>query len=64
MTDNSWINLNGTLVPADQAVLPISDRGVLFGDGVYEVMAVYNGQCRALDSHLDRLEKIRKYLST
>jgi D-alanine transaminase len=57
MTDNSWINLNGTLVPADQAVLPISDRGVLFGDGVYEVMAVYNGQCRALDSHLDRLEK-------
>lgn len=49
------VNLNGELLPLEKASLPITDRGILFGDGVYEVIAIYNGQCRALDKHLDRL---------
>ena len=53
----AWINLNVTLVPFEQASLPISDRGVLFGDGVYEVIAVYQGRYRRLQQHLDRLER-------
>jgi len=60
MADTKQVNLNGTLVPFDQASLPISDRGILFGDGVYEVIAAYNGHCRALDAHMDRLQKSLK----
>src|SRR5690242_20065777 len=30
--------LNGELMPADEAKVPIWDRGFLFGDAVYEVM--------------------------
>lgn len=60
MTTQSWVNLNGTLVPFDQATLSVSDRSVLFGDGVYEVIAAYQGQYRALDQHLDRLQKSLK----
>jgi len=33
------------------------DRGYLFGDGVYEVVRVYNQKPFALDRHLERLER-------
>jgi D-alanine transaminase len=55
-TDN-WVHLNGQLIPFEKASLPLSDRGILFGDGVYEVIAVYQGRARALHRHLDRLEQ-------
>ena len=56
LTDN-WVHLNGQLIPFEKASLPLSDRGILFGDGVYEVIAVYQGRARALHRHLDRLEQ-------
>lgn len=49
--------LNGRYLPLDEASLPITDRGTLFGDGVYEMIAVYDGAPRLLESHLDRLER-------
>ena len=33
------------------------DRGVFFGDGVYEVVRSYNGKIFALDEHLKRFER-------
>lgn len=42
-------------MPLDQAVISPMDRGFLFGDGVYEVMARVDGQVRAKSLHEKRL---------
>ncbi|MFO0984463.1 MAG: aminotransferase class IV [Planctomycetota bacterium] len=47
--------VDGRITPADQAVVPISDRGFLFGDGVYEVVRTYARRPFLLERHLDRL---------
>lgn len=49
--------LNGRFVPEEQAQVSIFDRGLLFGDGVYEVAAVCNGRLLDADRHLVRLER-------
>lgn len=49
--------LNGSFVPEGQAHVSIFDRGLLFGDGVYEVAAVFGGRLLDADLHLRRLER-------
>src|SRR5699024_10972293 len=34
---------------------PFEERGLQFGDGVYEVIRVYNGECYLLEEHVNRL---------
>src|SRR5260370_39588917 len=36
-------NVEGRLVPPEQAVVPVLDRGFLYGDSVYEVVRTYGG---------------------
>jgi D-alanine transaminase len=48
--------LNGEFVAADQAKVSVFDRGFLLGDGVYEVIPVYDGRCFQLKKHLERLQ--------
>lgn len=47
---------NGTFAPMDEMTIPINDRGVYFGDGVYEVVYVRNGRIFAWKEHMERLE--------
>jgi D-alanine transaminase len=47
--------LNGTYLPRSAATIPVEDRGFIFGDGVYEVWRVVNGQLFETKRHLDRL---------
>ena len=47
-----WID--GDLYPADQAKISVWDHGVLYGDGVFEGIRVYNKKIFACDAHLDR----------
>jgi D-alanine transaminase len=47
--------LNGEFLPLEQAKIPVLDRGFIFGDGVYEVIPVFGGQCFRLQEHLQRL---------
>lgn len=49
--------LNGQFLLESDAKISIFDRGVLFGDGVYEVAAVFNGRLLDADLHLARLVK-------
>jgi branched-chain amino acid aminotransferase len=49
--------LDGTVMPADEVRIPAIDEGLLRGDGVFEVIRVYDGVAFALDEHLDRLER-------
>lgn len=43
-------------MPAEQAQVSVFDRGFLLGDGVYEVIPVYQGKCFQLAAHLQRLQ--------
>ncbi len=52
----SIVYLNGDFMPADEAMIPVLDRGFIFGDGVYEVIPVYSGRLFRLEHHLERLE--------
>jgi D-alanine transaminase len=49
--------LDGELMPADQAKVPIWDRGFLFGDSVYEVLRLYSGRMWLEDAHFLRLRR-------
>lgn len=42
------------IVPAEELEPVYFDRGIFFGDGVYEVMRSYNGRIFALEEHLKR----------
>ena len=48
--------LNGQFGPLADLKVSIEDRGFQFGDGVYEVLAVYAGRPFLLDRHLSRLK--------
>lgn len=49
--------LNGRFVEEDQAVIPVQDRGFIFGDGVYEVWRVVDGALFEAERHQARLER-------
>lgn len=49
--------IDGRIVPARAALVPIMDDGFIRGDGAFEVLAVYGGRPFALGEHLDRLER-------
>src|SRR5438045_5854570 len=49
--------LAGTIGPAEEIFIPATDEGFLRGDGVFEVIRVYEGTPFALGEHLDRLER-------
>jgi D-alanine transaminase len=46
---------NGKFVEPNEPVVPIDERGHQFGDGVYEVIRIYNGTPFMMEEHLDRL---------
>ena len=50
-------NVNGKVVPVNEAVVPAEDRGNLFGDGVYEVLRSYGGRLWGYARHWKRLER-------
>lgn len=47
--------LNGRIVPAGRAVVGVFDRGLMYGDGLFETLRAYGGVVFALDRHLQRL---------
>lgn len=49
--------LNGEFLPETEARVPIFDRGLLFGQGVYEVTPVVDGKFRNWPHHAARLAR-------
>lgn len=45
----------GKFVHKDSLLFPYEERGLQFGDGVYEVIRIYNGSLYLLDEHIKRL---------
>jgi branched-chain amino acid aminotransferase len=51
-----WLaSVDGTITPTAEALIPVSDEGLLRGDGGFEVLRVYGGRPFALDDHFARL---------
>ncbi|RYG79810.1 D-amino acid aminotransferase, partial [bacterium] len=50
-------HLDGERIPVREARISPFDRSFLFGDGVYEVMPVYDGRPFRFDAHFDRLSR-------
>jgi len=51
------VYLRGEYLPADEAKVPVNDRGFLFADGVYEVTPAYRGRLFRWDQHLARMRR-------
>ncbi|MXP63855.1 D-amino-acid transaminase [Roseomonas sp. M0104] len=49
--------VNGRYLPQREASVNVEDRGYQFGDGIYEVVHLYDGRFIDEDRHLDRLER-------
>ncbi len=49
------IHMDGKLVPERDAKVSVFDHGLLYGDGVFEGIRVYNGRVFKLAEHLERL---------
>jgi branched-chain amino acid aminotransferase len=49
--------IDGVLLPAGEASIPVADGGLIRGDGVFEVVRLYDGQPFALDDHLQRMQR-------
>ena len=49
------IYLDGNFVPEEEAKISVFDHGLLYGDGVFEGIRVYNRRVFMLDEHLERL---------
>ncbi|CAG2150003.1 D-alanine aminotransferase [Cupriavidus yeoncheonensis] len=54
---DSTVYLNGELTPLSEARIPVLDRGFIFGDGIYEVIPIYNGKPFRGAQHLARLAR-------
>jgi len=57
------VYVNGTIAPADQAVVPVYDHGFVYGEGVYETLRTYNRVPFLYDRHMRRLRQSAERLT-
>lgn len=57
------VSIDGTLVAPDEARISVFDRGLLYGDGCFEVLRTWDGVARDLAAHLDRLLETAEFLA-
>ena len=57
------ISHNGRIVADTDAVISAFDRLYLYGDGIIEVVAGYNGKPLLVDAHVDRLYRSAKLIN-
>ncbi len=57
------VYLNGEWMPHEAARIPISDRGFLFSDGVFETARLHQGKYFRLQQHLARFQESARTLA-
>jgi branched-chain amino acid aminotransferase len=50
-------SIGGVITPLHDARVPVTDRGFLYADGVFETLRVYGGRPFARDEHIARLAR-------
>jgi len=58
----NYAYINGTIVPAAKAVIPINDLGLLRGYAVFDYLRTYNGKPLLINHHFERFENSAKSL--
>jgi branched-chain amino acid aminotransferase len=53
--DGYHVLLNGRIIDASRATVSVYDRGLLYGDGLFETMRAYRGVAFAIEEHFHRL---------
>ena len=56
----SLVYIDGQFLPKREAKVSVYDHGLLYGDGVFEGIRVYNGRVFKLDEHIKRLYESAK----
>lgn len=55
MSGQQCVWINGEMLPKEQAFVPLYDHGMLYGDGLFEGIRVYNNRVFKLDEHVARM---------
>jgi len=55
--------LEGKVVDADEARIPVLDHGLLYGDGIFEGIRIYGRCIFRLDAHLQRFARAAKAIA-
>src|SRR2546421_2630032 len=56
------VYLNGKLIDKADAKISVYDHGLLYGDGVFEGIRVYDGKVFRLREHVDRLFESARHI--
>jgi branched-chain amino acid aminotransferase len=51
----TFVNYNGTLIDQETPVITAGNRGLRYGDGLFETMKMLEGKIRFFDLHMERL---------
>jgi len=54
------VYINGDFFEKENAKISVFDHGLLYGDGIFEGIRIYNGKIFKLEEHLERLYKSAK----
>ena len=60
--NNTLYSINGKIVPEHEALIPATDRGFLYGDGLFETVHAYGRALFRLPHHLRRLADGARFL--
>src|ERR1043165_2746208 len=50
-------SINGAIAPVEELTIPVTDEGLVRGDGVFEVVRIYGGVPFALEDHYARMQR-------
>lgn len=54
--------LNGRFMPEAEAVVPVNDRGFMYGDGLFETLRICQGRPFRMAQHLERMTRGADFL--
>ena len=61
MTESAFFYLNGQLLPTEQCLVSVQNRGYLLGEGIFETILIKDNEPRLLPAHLARLMSSAAY---
>lgn len=50
-----FLNFNGTIFPADEKIISAINRGLRYGDGLFETIRIHNSEILFLEDHVERM---------
>lgn len=60
MAGIAWVN--GRIVDAEEPAIAVTDRGFMYGEGLFETMRAYGGRVFRLEQHLARMQEAAREL--